>query len=67
MLVPQYVDDDDNDNNNNNNNNNKVLSCKILSAYQSYHDFGSVGGGTRQHSSRVMDGVPQENIWDCIL
>ena len=27
----------------NNNNNNMVSRCIILSAYQSYHDFGNVG------------------------
>ena len=50
-----------NNDNNNNNNNDKVSSCKLLSAYQLYHDFGNVGGGTSQHSSRVMDGAPQAN------
>ena len=30
-------------NNNNNNNNNLVLHCKVMSAYQSYDDYGSVG------------------------
>ena len=32
-----------NSNNNNNNNNNLVLHCKVMSAYQSYDDYGSVG------------------------
>ena len=29
--------------NNSNNNNNLVLHCKVMSAYQSYDDYGSVG------------------------
>ena len=34
--------------NNNNNNGNLVSCCKVLSAYQFYHDFGS--GGVVQDS-----------------
>ena len=30
-------------NSNNNNNNNLVLHCKVMSPYQSYDDYGSVG------------------------